>query len=272
MSEEHSGMFRCKQLGRLTCTGLILGSALFISSISTGASLGNITAAADQWMVAQVSSQKRVDKIANDEQSMAQEYRETLRESDSLKLYNKQIEAQLQSQQDEMNSIRDQERNIEQDNLKIAPLMQEMLATLKQFVSLDVPFLKDERAQRVQALEEMMPRADVTVSEKFRRIIETYQEEIDYGRTIGAYTGKLGAKDVNFLRIGRVALLYQTPNGSETGYWDRSKNDWVVDNSAASEVAYGLKVANKETAPDLMTVPIQAAVPASADANNDGDE
>ena len=87
--------------------------------------------------------------------------------------------------------------------------MQKMLDTLEQFVALDVPFLLEERSEpRRELLEEMMARADVTLSEKYRRIVEAYQVEMDYGRTIEAYEGKLGdgddARTVQFLRVGRV--------------------------------------------------------------------
>jgi hypothetical protein len=223
------------------------------------AQLGSLVAASDQWLVAQADSQKRVDKLADEKQGMADDYRNTLRESDSLKLYIEQLRSQLKSQQDEMDSIRGEQRSIAQTNVEILPLMQDMLGTLGQFVELDVPFLLDERRDRVRKLNDMMPRADVTVSEKFRRIVEAYQVEIDYGRTIESYTGNLNGKDVNFLRVGRVALLYQTPDGKETGYWDRDKKGWTVDDSYGDGVREGIKVAKKQTSPDLLTVPVQAA-------------
>jgi hypothetical protein len=219
--------------------------------------------------VAQADSQKRVDKLSDERDSMADDYRNTLRESDSLKLYLDQLRAQLKSQEEEMDSIRVEQRNIAQTNIEILPLMQQMLATLGQFVDLDVPFLLDERHERIKQLNAMMPRADVTVSEKFRRIVEAYQVEIDYGRTIESYTGNLSGKDVSFLRVGRVGLLYQTPDGKETGYWERDKKGWVADNSYADGVKEGLKVARKQTSPDLLIVPIPAAqsdVPVAAPA------
>ena len=140
--------------------------------------------------------------------------------------------------------------------------MQKMLDTLEQFVALDVPFLVEERAKRVANLKDMMTRADVTFSEKYRRIVEAYQVEMEYGRTIEAYEGKLGAGDaartVQFLRVGRVGLLYQTLDGRETGYWDADKRDWVVDNHYRNAFREGIGVAKKMTAPDLLVVPVRA--------------
>ncbi|WP_293393574.1 DUF3450 domain-containing protein, partial [Nevskia sp.] len=179
--------------------------------------------------------------------------------------------SQLRSQEAEKDSVRVEIREIARTNIAILPLMQDMLAVFGQFVELDTPFLIDERKERVKALNDMMPRADVTVSEKFRRILEGYQVEIDYGRTIEGYRGNLDGKDVDFLRIGRVGLLYQTPDTKETGYWDRDKKGWVIDNSATEGVKEGLKIARKQSSPDLLMVPLQAAAaaaPAAAAAAN----
>ena len=241
---------------RLSLVGIL---TLTYHAVLADSALSGVSNASDKWLVAQVDSQKRVDKLADDRQSMADEYRNTLRESDSLKLYIEQLRAQLKSQEDEKDSIRGEQRDIARTNVEILPLMQDMLKTLGQFVDLDTPFLLDERHERIKKLNDMMPRADVTVSEKFRRIVEAYQVEIDYGRTIESYTGNLNGKDVAFLRVGRVGLLYQTPDGKETGYWDRDKKDWVADNSYADGVKEGLKVARKQTSPDLLIVPVQAA-------------
>jgi hypothetical protein len=137
-----------------------------------------------------------------------------------------------------------------------------MLDALERFVRLDLPFQLDERNRRITSLKEAMGRADVTVSEKYRRIIEAYQIETDYGRTLEAYQGELvegeRARTVRFLRLGRVALMYQTLDGEETGYWDADQKQWVQDDSYRSAVKHGFGVADKALAPDLLTAPIPA--------------
>ncbi len=107
-----------------------------------------------------------------------------------------------------------------------------------------------------------MARADVTISEKYRRILEAYQIELEYGRTLDAYEGRLGtgadARTVEFVRLGRVTLMYRTLDGSETGYWDASKKDWVIDDSYKESVEEALRVARKDGAAELLTVPVPA--------------
>ena len=116
------------------------------------------------------------------------------------------------------------------------------------------------------SLEEMMNRADVSISEKYRRIVEAYQVEMDYGRTLETYEAKLGVgsedRTARFLRIGRVSLLYQTLDGRETGYWDSQAHRWVVDNDYAHPFKQGVAVAQKLSAPEMLLAPVPAPVEA----------
>jgi hypothetical protein len=130
-------------------------------------------------------------------------------------------------------------------------------------VQLDVPFLPDERRQRVQGLRELMSRSDVTLSEKYRRLMEAYQVENEYGRTIEAYRGTLDSggekRTVDFLRVGRVALLYQTLDSNETGFWNTADKGWApLPGEYRSPVKQGLQIARKQVAPDLVRIPVRA--------------
>lgn len=248
-----------KRLARSLFALLVLTGLGPLSSVGHAAKVGDVIATSDRWLVAQVESQKQVDTLAEEGRDLSERYRTTLRESEGMKLYLQQLRAQLNSQAEEMETIRAESRELDRTNIEILPLMQRMLISLEQFVALDLPFLLEDRRVRVQKLKDTMPRADVTVSEKYRRIVEAYQIEMEYGRTIEAYRGDLKGTAVDFLRVGRVGLLYQTPDAQQTGYWDRDKKDWVEDGDYADGVKEGLKVARKQTSPNLLIVPMQAA-------------
>jgi len=210
------------------------------------------------------ASQDNVEKLADQTQDLAQKYRQTLENTKSITEYTDHLRKQVVSQREEIASIQTQLASIETTSRDVFPLMQRMVESLDQFVQLDTPYLAEERAKRVQSLKDMMDRADVTVSEKYRRILEAYQIEMEAGRTLEAYDGLMGegdaAKAVSFLRVGRVALAYQTTDGGETGYWDNTQRQWVVDNDYSHDVKEALRVARKMTAPDLLLVPVPAPV------------
>lgn len=219
------------------------------------------------------ASQKRVDALDDETQKLLAEYRKAVADTESYTAYAAQLGRQVESQEAELVEIDRQLAEIETTSRSITPLEQKMLATLRQFVELDVPFLKEERSARVATLEQMMDRADVSISEKYRRIVEAYQVEMDYGRTIEAYEAQLqaegGARTANFLRIGRVALLYQTLDGRETGYWDNASRSWKVDNQYAHAFQEGVAVARKQSAPEMLIAPVPAPVSASSTASTE---
>jgi len=208
------------------------------------------------------ASQERINQLDDETQKLLSEYRRAIADAESYTIYARQLTAQVESQNGEMNAMQQQLVEVETTSREVAPLMERMLATLAQFVALDVPFLLEERRDRVAKLTQMMDRADVTISEKFRRIVEAYQVEMDYGRTIEAYEAKLGdaadARTVQFLRVGRAALLYQTLDGRETGYWDVHEKTWVVDNDYGHSFKEGIAVARKTRAPEMLILPVPA--------------
>ena len=240
-------------------------SATLMASASVSASeLKPVLAASEQITKSASKSQAKIDKIADQVQDKLQQYRTINKEVDGLDVYNGQLEKQIQSQLDEMAQLNldiDQVSVIER---QITPLMIRMIDGLEQFVALDVPFLPEERAARISGLKEMMDKADVAVSEKFRRVLEAYQVEVDYGRTIEAYSGILTLngqeRDVDFLRLGRVALMYITRDGSLLGRWDTDNSNWQeLDPEYRMHITKGLRIAKKQLAPDLLTMPIKAA-------------
>ena len=146
----------------------------------------------------------------------------------------------------------------------VTPLMLRMIEAIEAFVSLDVPFLQKERAERIAALRSMIGRADVSNAEKYRTIMEAYQIENEYGRTIEAYRSTIerdgDKKTVDFLRFGRIALVYQTLDGGESGVWDQQQREWLLlDDSYRTSIRAGLRIARKQLAPDLIRLPLPAA-------------
>lgn len=210
---------------------------------------------------ASAESQKKIDKLADETSGLAAEYRSALKQIDSLSGYNQQLEKLVDSQNQEIASLNTQSQSIETTQREIMPLILRMLDTLEKFVALDIPFLPDERRQRLASLKSLMDRADVSVSEKYRRVMESYQIETEYGRTLESYQGTVkdahGPRTVEFLRIGRVALLYITLDGKEVGHWNQiTKQFEPLDKRYRSSVAQGIRIAQKQAAPELLTVPV----------------
>jgi hypothetical protein len=174
----------------------------------------------------------------------------------------------------ELGSIEEQLAGIETTTREVQPLMLTMVDTLRTFVNLDVPFMlegENGRLARIQRLEDTLARADASIAEKYRVILEAYQIELEYGRTLEAYEGRLETggetRTVMFVRLGRIALMYLTEDGSEAGYWDRDQRAWVAAPEYIERVEEALRIARQEGAPDLLVVPVPAPAPAFQESN-----
>ncbi len=208
-------------------------------------------------------AQKRIDALSDETDDLLRKYRSLLKQIDSIDIYNGQMRELLQAQDDEIASLVDQVGRIQSVGRSVTPLMFRMVDALEKFVDLDVPFLPQERGERIASLREMMGRADVTTAEKFRQIMEAYQIENEYGRTIEAYRASLvqdgKESTVDFLRFGRIALVYQTLDESQSGRWDQDSGAWVtLDSSHRTPIRNGLRIARKQAAPDLVLLPLPA--------------
>ena len=246
---------------RFFLTPFILGLALINSSVAETESLKS---AVETKLLAQedvVKSQEKVDKLVNQTRDLVQEYRDAIRKSDSLGTYNVQLSKLIKQQKISLNSIKRQLDNVEETQRSIVPLMIKMIDALEKFVKLDVPFLMHERQQRVAGLKEIMDRPDVTLPDKYRRIMEAYQIELEYGRTIEAYNGTVkmdGQKyTVDILRVGRLLMTFQTLDGKLSGIWNKESKTWEKLSSKYNRsINQGLQIAKKQAPPELIKLPV----------------
>ena len=251
----------------LCCTVLLLG----LAAPALADDLGNVLAVEHKGNVSAAKSQGRIDKISSQTEDLAMQYRAMLEEVDGLRTYNAQLDRLIDSQEAELVSLRSQIDNVTSTGRQMTPLMLRMLDRLEEFIQLDIPLHVEERTDRIARLRGMMDRADVTNAEKYRRIMEAYQIETEYGRTVEAYqeTLMVGGEErtLDFLSFGRVALIYQSLDGEDAGFWDQRSGSWIeLPDGSKSAVRKGLRIANKQAAPDLVRLPIAAPVAATAGA------
>jgi len=209
-------------------------------------------------------SQLRVAQLSDEGSEYFGDYRVTLQQLERLKIYNDNLERLVRNQIREKTSIRRQLEDFTDVEQGVVPLMYELIASVKSFVRLDMPFSHKERSDRIQRLEDNMDRSDLTVSEKYRQIMDAYQIEVSFGRNIETYPATLEFdgvdRKVDILRVGRILLAYQTSDQSLTGHWDKEQGKWLeLDDEFRRSVADGIKIAKKQAAPTLLKLPISAA-------------
>lgn len=206
-------------------------------------------------------SQKRVEEIATATDGLIGEYRLTMKKIESLDIFNNQLRAVVQSQDEELASLQRQIDGVEEVSRSITPLMLKMIDSLDKFVAIDLPFDIEKRKDRVNQLRVLMRRSDVADAERYRRILEAYQIENDYGRTIETYSGTVTRDGievpVSYLRVGRLALMYKTDDGAQVGFWNPTTKAFeLLGSDYMGWVTQALRVAKKQAAPELIKVPL----------------
>ena len=245
-------------------SGSVLFALVMATSGTLAQNLGDVQTTVEANAQDGVSSQTRIDALDDQTDDLTREYRAALKQLASLREYNAQLEKLIAAQKAEMASIRRQIDEVTNVDRTITPLMFRMIDALEQFVGLDVPFLLSDRQQRVAALRALMDRSDATPAEKYRRILEAFEIENEYGRTIEVYEGEMNIdgidRTVSFLRIGRVALIYQTLDSDDSGVWNPKTGAFTdLDGDFDSELRSAMRIAIQQAAPDLMVVPLSSS-------------
>jgi hypothetical protein len=181
--------------------------------------------------------------------------------ADVTDAYNRQISLLVESQQRELTDLQEQLKSIEETDQAVLPMLNRMLDTLQRFTRIDLPFLPEERSQRLKKLQGLLLRADVSVAEKYRQIVEAYMVEVQYGQTFEAYSGGLeiggNRRQVSFLRLGRTALYYQALGGQESGLWLQDEDRWqLLTEEQNLALRKAIQIALQQQVPSLIDLPL----------------
>jgi hypothetical protein len=255
-------MKRCISSSRRLASAFIAVAAMMVTGSVFAQTVDDVLRADQRRLNLAQQSQERINTIVEGTRSLEDQYRAVNKEIDGLKVYNRLMEAQVAGQSATLEDISLSMDRVDVINRQIFPLMEKMIDALEQSIALDVPFLMEERGARVADLKEIMERSDVTVAEKFRKVMEAYQIENDYGNSTEFYTESLtidgATRSFNMLRIGRIGLFFQSDDTKITGRWNNDARQWEIDNSARNEVRKGLRMARQLIAPELIVVPVSA--------------
>jgi len=257
-------MKRWKNSSRYRTAALAATVAALTGSVFAQSVDDVLEAEQQRFQMAQ-AAQEEVNEVVEGTRSITDDYRGVNKEIDGLRVYNRLMTAQVEGQEATLQDIALSMDQVDVINRQIFPLMERMIAGLRKSVDLDIPFLMEERTNRLDDLEGIMAQSNVSVAEKFRKVMEAYQIELDYGQSVDQYSQSLeleglGVRDYNMLRIGRVGLYFQSDDAQITGWWNPETEQWEqLGNDYRNEVRKGLRMARQLIAPELLLLPIPAA-------------
>ncbi|MDP4916882.1 MAG: DUF3450 domain-containing protein [Haliea sp.] len=244
----------------LVATGTLAGSTAAVQANT----LDSVLEVGEARNEAARKSQQKIDRLADETRDLLTDYKSVMKQVDGLKVYNARLQRQIDSQMARIADIEESINEVTVIQRQMTPLVIRMIDGLEQFVELDVPFNLEERRERIAFLRGNVDRSDLTVAEKFRQVLEAYNIELQYGRGFDSYSDAIDingvTRDVDFLRIGRLALVYQTTDGTESGVWNNETRSWEPLDSGdyANSIRKGVRIAKRQATIELLNMPVAA--------------
>ena len=255
--------FALRKMGASSIAPLAAGLLLCAGGAAADQRVNEMLALQQGATSADRQAQAEINGLADETQEAISEYRVRLQELDRIRRYNNNLQRTIDDQEREKGSLTRQIDEFGSLEQGIVPLLMDMINDLERFIELDVPFQIGQRRGQITRLRDLMDRADISIAEKYRNVMGAYQDEATIGRNMEAYTGELEIdgvdRQVDFLRVGRVLLAYQTPDREQMGYWDTRAGEWrELGNSYRGPLTLGLRMARRLAPPDILTLPIAA--------------
>ncbi|MDA8708319.1 DUF3450 domain-containing protein [Hellea sp.] len=239
---------------------LLAGAVGLMMASPASAQLESALNTAKASTSASAASQQRVEDLDDEADTAVREYRAVLQQKDNISLFVAQQDIFLQSQKSEIASLRRQLGTVEQIKQGMSPMMLKMAAEIEDSIKADMPFNLAERLARVERMKNTLADPEVSPAEQYRQVLNAFKIEVSYGQGIDSYEGMHPTKPgniVNFLRFGRVSLVYMTKDESEVGRYNLDTKSWDILNGAdALALRKAIRISRGEAAPDVVFAPV----------------
>jgi len=170
----------------------------------------------------------------------------------------------------------------------IVPMLGKMATSITGQVNSDYPFEMDRRIPRLQSLESTLNDPAAAVGDKYRKALNVYKLEVNYGQSLEAKKGnhpinptvrvgddrwvkgengepainkKTGLReeifDGSYLRYGRLAYVYLQADSSQAMRYDLAAKEWQdLPKKNIADIRRAVKMASGEAAPNVVKVPL----------------
>jgi hypothetical protein len=207
------------------------------------------------------TTQKQEEQWRDDQQKLIALYEKLQTEQEHLKTTHDELQENIAGTRRRIAEKEKQLAAIEQIRTRIEPFLHESLTTLRQQIDADLPFLPEERRQRLARLDELLEDPDVAISEKYRKVLEAWMVEAEYGNTIEVYQQTIAVDNnemlVNVFRLGRISLFYQTLDHNGCGFFDVAAGTWrPLPDDYNRTLSTAIDIGTKRKPAELLSLPL----------------
>lgn len=211
-----------------------------------------------------VEMQSKIDQNSDQRLDLQTKIEQIKEQIENQTIYQEHLASLVENQTQELKKSDRELSQINQTREGIVPLMYKMLAGLEDMQAQGIPLKNKIRQKRLDDLKHLMTRADISEGEKFRRLLEAYQIEIDYGNKVSRYQDEIkladgDVREVELLSVGKVALIARSQDHQTQWLWSQEEQAWQpLPSEQIASINQAFDVASGKSAPELIQVPISA--------------
>jgi hypothetical protein len=212
----------------------------------------------------QKTTHKNQVKWEQEKSDLVHEYENLVQQKQALENENQTLAAQQRSQEILNQTLIHQKNESIRIANELIPFLNDLYSRLDTFVKNDSPFLKKERTHRLATLSRVMKDPEVTVSEKYRKVMEALFIEAEYGTTIEVYQDKIlmasarGEQTLgNIFRLGRVSLFFLSLDQAVCGVYSPDRAEWqILPDAMLPSIRSAVEIGSKRRPVELLSLPI----------------
>lgn len=206
-------------------------------------------------------AQKQRDQWETEKLKLVSLYEQLQAEQEALVLENHDLTAAQKRQKTLNQSLLKQKESSLRIQKELFPFLKGVYTRLSTLVADDSPFLKKERSVRMKSLEKVIQDRDISVAEKYRKVMEALFIEAEYGSTIEVYQDKvqIGKEAVlgNIFRLGRVSLFFLSLDQASCAVFNVARNHWqVLAGEYLPAIRSAVEIGSKRKPAELLALPL----------------
>ncbi len=209
------------------------------------------------------ATQQTLDKWDGEKQAIMIEYEILIQEQEILISSNKALTLELAQRRQSVEDVNRRQQENEEIGRELLPFLETVYSQLNEFIFQDTPFLHEERQDRLLRLTKVMENIDLTIAEKYRKLMEALFVEADYGNTIEVTREKIdiggNGEDIvaDIFRLGRLSLFALTLDRREAVSYNVAQHKWLPLNPMhIPAIQSAVEMAEKQRSIDILAMPL----------------
>jgi hypothetical protein len=213
-----------------------------------------------------LDTQKKEDAWAGEKAKLMARYRSLKANKEYLEKVKLKTEKTLTVQKALVDETERKIKEAARIREELQTYLESVVTRLEESIKKDLAFLSKERSVRLTSIKQTLEQPDRTGAEKYRRVMEALQIETGYGNTVEVYQETIEFVEqktlMDILRVGRLSVFCQTPDGKVVGHFDRETEKWVsLPSKYRRDINKAVEMARRERTIELVKLPIGRIIP-----------